>query len=55
VHEVLEAGDTMDFELAMFEDAGDVNLGKMVALIKHVIHVKDSICNLNNLKEGDIE
>jgi len=52
IDEVFELGDVYDFKLAHLDNTTDINLQKLVDLIKEVEKTADSIVNLNDL---DIE
>lgn len=49
ISKVYEHGETINLELAMFENTGDANLDLMSELIARIMSVKESINNLNNL------
>jgi hypothetical protein len=44
-----EPGESINLELAMFENTDDANLDLMVEVITNIVRVKNSIMNLNNL------
>jgi len=54
IDEAFEIGDVYDFKLAHFDNTTDINLQKLVDLIKEVEKTADSIVNLNDLDYGDI-
>ncbi len=49
ISKVYEHGESINLELAMFENTSDTNLDLMVDLIHQIISVKNSLMNLNNL------
>lgn len=50
ISKVYEHGESINLELAMFENTSDANLDLMVDLITQIITVKNSLMNLNNLQ-----
>lgn len=50
ISKVYEHGETINLELAMFENTGDANLDLMVNVLHKLIDAKNSINNLNNLQ-----
>ena len=50
ISKVYEHGESINLELAMFENTSDANLDLMVDLIQQLINVKNSLINLNNLQ-----
>jgi hypothetical protein len=50
ISQLHEPGESINLELAMFENTGDINLDHMVEVIGKVIAAKNSLINLNNLE-----
>ncbi len=49
ISKVYDHGESINLELAMFENTSDTNLDLMVDLINQLVSVKNSLMNLNNL------
>lgn len=45
-----EPGESINLELAMFENTDDANLDEMVDVISSIVKVKNTLINLNNLQ-----
>jgi hypothetical protein len=50
ISKIHEVGDTIDLEIAMFENTGDANLDAMVAVIKEVAYAREELTNLNAIQ-----
>ncbi|WP_207492773.1 hypothetical protein [Aridibaculum aurantiacum] len=49
ISQVYEHGETINLELAMFENTNDANIDLMVEVINKINTIKNSIMNINNL------